>query len=293
VIVVGLRLATFNVENLFARAKAFDTDTWAEGEPALAAFQEFNRIAAKPTYSAADKAAMLAALEALRILVRTPQGLRVNPRSFDDAWAVLRENRGDFLVAPTTAEPRIDAAGRAAWNGCGELTTEPVDEVATRMTARVITDLAADVLCVVEAEDRPSLLRFNTELLDGRGLSVVWGRGPGLGARPSSRPVSTALQCVMFVVLLTYTASLDEIDATLPAHAEWLQQQYEAGYFLVSGRQVPRVGGVIIAREMVREELEALLATDPFAVHKLAAYQMVEFQVTQTAPELADVREVG
>ena len=36
------------------------------------------------------------------------------------------------------------------------------------MTARVIDDLAADVLCVVEAENRPSLARFNDELLGGR-----------------------------------------------------------------------------------------------------------------------------
>lgn len=33
------------------------------------------------------------------------------------------------------------------------------------MTARVIQDVAADVLCVVEAENRPSLDRFNQELL--------------------------------------------------------------------------------------------------------------------------------
>ena len=71
---------------------------------------------------------------------------------------VVAENRGEFLVAPDDAEPRIDADGRAAWNGWVELIKEPVDEVATRMTARVISDLAADVLCVVEAEDRPSLV---------------------------------------------------------------------------------------------------------------------------------------
>lgn len=52
--------------------------------------------------------------------------------------------------------------------GWVELMVEPVDEVAIRMTAGVIDDLAADVLCVVEAEDRPSLVRFNEELLGGR-----------------------------------------------------------------------------------------------------------------------------
>jgi hypothetical protein len=167
-LVVGLRLASYNVENLFARAKALNADTFAEGEPVLAAYGEFNRIAGKPVYLPEDKAAMLAALETLRVLVQTPAGLRLNPRPFDDAWALLRENRGEFLVAPDDADPRIDAEGRASWNGWVELITEPVDEVATRMTAKVIGELGADVLCVVEAEDRPSLVRFNTELLGGR-----------------------------------------------------------------------------------------------------------------------------
>jgi endonuclease/exonuclease/phosphatase family metal-dependent hydrolase len=36
------------------------------------------------------------------------------------------------------------------------------------MTGQVIRDIDADILAIVEAEDRPSLLRFNTELLDRR-----------------------------------------------------------------------------------------------------------------------------
>lgn len=36
------------------------------------------------------------------------------------------------------------------------------------MTAWVVDDVAADVLAVVAAEDRPSLVRFNDELLNGR-----------------------------------------------------------------------------------------------------------------------------
>ena len=163
-----MRLATYNVENLFVRARALDPADPAKGQPALSAYEEFNRVAAQPVYSEEDKATMLAALETLRVFVRTRAGRRPNPDLFGDAFAVLRENRGDFLAAPADAEPRIVAAGRSSWNGWVDLIVDPVDEIATRMTARVVADVAADVLCVVEAESRPSLVRFNEELLGGR-----------------------------------------------------------------------------------------------------------------------------
>ena len=88
---VTIRLATFNVENLFVRAKAMDTITWLEGQPALAAFEAFNRIAAKAIYTEQDKAALLQALEALRVLVRTPAGLRL-------ARTTARRRRTDQMI---------------------------------------------------------------------------------------------------------------------------------------------------------------------------------------------------
>ena len=56
-----IRLATFNVENLFSRAKALDPADWAAGEKPLAAFDTFNRVAAEAVYDDADKQTMLQA----------------------------------------------------------------------------------------------------------------------------------------------------------------------------------------------------------------------------------------
>lgn len=46
-----------------------------------------------------------------------------------------------------------------------ELAKEALNETATRMTAKVIAEVGADVIAVIEAEDRSSLVRFNDELL--------------------------------------------------------------------------------------------------------------------------------
>lgn len=58
--------------------------------------------------------------------------------------------------------PRFERALRK------RMAIEPIDEVNTRMIAQVIRDVAADVLGVVEAENRPSLDRFSQELLGGQ-----------------------------------------------------------------------------------------------------------------------------
>jgi len=95
----------------------------------------------------------------------------------------------------------------------------------------------------------------------------------------------------MYVVLVDYTAPLAEVDYSLPDHIEWLGRQYEAGHFLASGRRVDHAGDVIVTRPMVREKLTALLATDPWVRLRLVHYQIVEFQATRTARELAACNE--
>ena len=68
----------------------------------------------------------------------------------------------------------------------------------------------------------------------------------------------------MFVVELIYKAPLAEIDAAMRAHMAFLRKHYADGHFLVSGRKIPRDGGVILAVGRDRAEIEALMQSDPF-----------------------------
>ena len=67
----------------------------------------------------------------------------------------------------------------------------------------------------------------------------------------------------MFVLLLTYVKPLAEVDALMREHVAWLDEHYASGRFVVSGRRIPRTGGVIVARGDDRAEMEAL--ADPAA----------------------------
>ncbi|MEU0026459.1 YciI family protein [Streptomyces sp. NPDC006335] len=97
----------------------------------------------------------------------------------------------------------------------------------------------------------------------------------------------------MFVLELTYTAPLDAVDAVLPAHVAWLDEQYEKGVFLASGRKNPRDGGVIIAVAEDRARIEEITAGDPFVTAGVCAYRVTEFAATKTAPALEAYRETA
>jgi uncharacterized protein YciI len=90
----------------------------------------------------------------------------------------------------------------------------------------------------------------------------------------------------VFVLLLTYTKPLPEVDAHMREHMAWLEEHYQAGRFVVSGRQIPRTGGVILARGDDRAEIEALAASDPFVRGGVATCEVIQFRASQTAPGL-------
>ena len=84
----------------------------------------------------------------------------------------------------------------------------------------------------------------------------------------------------MFVLISRFQKPLDEINRTLPLHGQWVQQQYESGRFLVSGRREPPIGGIVVARASSEEELRQLLTTDPYQQRGLAEYDIFPFEAT-------------
>lgn len=95
----------------------------------------------------------------------------------------------------------------------------------------------------------------------------------------------------MYVVTLIYKQPLEEVDKHRQAHLGWVRHQYEAGHFIASGACMPRTGGVILARSMSREDLDTLLAEDPFKQRDMADYQITFFKVTSAAPGLQELLE--
>lgn len=85
----------------------------------------------------------------------------------------------------------------------------------------------------------------------------------------------------MHVVLLDYLAPLAEIDRLMPQHMTFLNECYQRGVFVASGRRRPRTGGVILASGISAADLVQVMALDPFVAAGAASFEIVEFNVSQ------------
>jgi uncharacterized protein YciI len=90
----------------------------------------------------------------------------------------------------------------------------------------------------------------------------------------------------MFVIELSYKVDLEEIDAHMAAHVAFLEKYYASGNFLVSGRKIPRDGGIIVAVAPSREQVEAIVREDPFCSRGLADVRIIEFRASQRSSDI-------
>lgn len=128
-----LRVATFNAENLFDRAKVFDLD-WAVGKVILADVAALQGELRREVFDKPEIRRLLNAVE---------------------GYAKIVEVRGKWR----------SAKGARDFQGWVELTRGRVSELAQHNTARVIAALNADIACLCEIEDRIVLSRFHNEIL--------------------------------------------------------------------------------------------------------------------------------
>lgn len=95
----------------------------------------------------------------------------------------------------------------------------------------------------------------------------------------------------MFIISLTYKVPTCVVDEHLAAHVEFLNEQYANGNFLASGRKVPRTGGIILSNITDKEELQKIIALDPFNQNGVADYEIVEFVPSMTCKQLDFLKE--
>ncbi len=81
----------------------------------------------------------------------------------------------------------------------------------------------------------------------------------------------------MFIVNVTYTRPLEEIELALEAHRDYLDMHIKTGLLATAGAKVPRSGGIIILTTSDKKIAEEFVENDSFMKLDLARYELIEF----------------
>lgn len=95
----------------------------------------------------------------------------------------------------------------------------------------------------------------------------------------------------MFALLATYLKPAEEVDRHLEAHKAWIMRNTEAGRILLTARQVPLTGGLILARGASADEMWEMIREDPFVVAGCSEYEVREYQPVRAAPGVEGLLE--
>ncbi|HOD54568.1 MAG TPA: YciI family protein [Candidatus Cloacimonadota bacterium] len=87
----------------------------------------------------------------------------------------------------------------------------------------------------------------------------------------------------MFLLISKYIKPLSEVEKVLEAHRVFLSKYYASGHFICSGRLNPRTGGCIICKAESKEDCCEILQEDPFVLHNISEYEIIEVQPTMYA----------
>ena len=96
----------------------------------------------------------------------------------------------------------------------------------------------------------------------------------------------------MFIINLDYIVPLEELDKHMAEHVKYLRKYYKKNMFVASGRKVPRTGGIILALAKTKQEVENIIAEDPFYRHQLAGFTITEFLTSQYHSDLKNLLDI-
>ncbi len=141
---INFRIAAFNAENLFSRAKLLNLNDHQVGDAKLNELHQLQTELRRLSY---NKASILQLYRRLKNYIK------------------IEETRGKLFRRQGFSIVGVKANGVRDWDGHIVLKRAQFNDIARKNTAKVIRNVNAHVMCLVEVESRPVLHAFNQERL--------------------------------------------------------------------------------------------------------------------------------
>jgi uncharacterized protein YciI len=91
---------------------------------------------------------------------------------------------------------------------------------------------------------------------------------------------------IMYMVEFFNLKPNEVVDEFLQEHRAFLAKHVATGVIIAAGPKVPRDGGIIIVADIARDQLDRLLAEDPFLKRSYARCVVTEFKSNFLSPAL-------
>ena len=90
----------------------------------------------------------------------------------------------------------------------------------------------------------------------------------------------------MFVINISYKVPFEKIEPYFEAHIKFVRKYVEKEIFFLTGKKIPRSGGLIISNAGDKDTLLKILSEDPFWEFDLADFGIQEIQLSQVSERL-------
>lgn len=94
----------------------------------------------------------------------------------------------------------------------------------------------------------------------------------------------------MFIVFLRFSESRAQAAQFMEGHNAWIKRGFDSGIFLLAGSLQPNAGGTILAHNIARDDLEALVQDDPFVAMGVVSAEIHEITPGRLDERLAFLR---
>lgn len=90
----------------------------------------------------------------------------------------------------------------------------------------------------------------------------------------------------MFVIQLRFSTNKANAGQYMDGHNAWLKNGFADGTFLLAGTIQPKLGGAVFAHNATLEQIQAIVAEDPFVAEDVVTAEIIEITASKAVPQL-------